>query len=258
MVVRLISPRLSGGVKEYVDGQLLEVSEFRPRRDPMYDYAPELYWEAGRTALQCVRAALRDARAEPPRAVLDYACGYGRIMRWLRAAFPSADLTACDLYETMVGFCQRQFGATPVIANLDPAKVELGLYDLIWSGSLLSHIDRGDWPGFLDLFRRSLSPGGVAVFTTMGAKTVDDLRSRENTMRFTEEQLEQVLRDYDESGFGFWPTINAEWNHGDCVVSQVWVDDQLARAGLVLVSYTETAWLGQDVIAVQPLANGTL
>ena len=242
-------------MKEYEAGQLLEVSEFRPRRDPMYDYAPELYWEAGRTALQCVRAALRDARAEPPRTVLDYACGYGRVMRWLRAAFPSAELTACDVYEAMVRFCQRNFGATPVVANRDSAQTELGHHDLIWSGSLLSHIDGGDWPGFLDLFRRSLSPGGVAVFTTHGGSTVEDLRSRVNTMRFSEEQLQQVLRDYDESGFGFWPTINAEWNHGDCVVSQEWVDEQLAEAGLVRVSYTEGAWLGQDVIAVREDPN---
>jgi hypothetical protein len=57
----------------------------------------------------------------------------------LRAAFPEAHLTVCDLDRDKVDFCAAQFNATPVYSQEDIRSVSLDqTFDLIWCGSLFT------------------------------------------------------------------------------------------------------------------------
>jgi SAM-dependent methyltransferase len=218
----------------------MEVATRRPRHDPMYEYAPELYMALGEQGLEICR------RFEPaPRRVLDYACGYGRVFRWLRAGYPEAELVAADIYESMPIFCQRWLGADQAVTvPKDPSGLELGTFDLIWVGSLLSHCDAEAWQRFLDFFSRSLA--GTLIFTTPGpAYAEGGLRTRADTSRLTEEQTARVLRGYDEDGFGYWPTFASD--HGDCVCAPAWVEHRVGEVGLRVVERLDAGWTGQDV-----------
>jgi cyclopropane fatty-acyl-phospholipid synthase-like methyltransferase len=57
--------------------------------------------------------------------ILDFACGGGRVMRFLRAAYPDASITGVELLESLVRFCERNFGATGVVSKPNPAELEL-------------------------------------------------------------------------------------------------------------------------------------
>ncbi|HET6573563.1 MAG TPA: class I SAM-dependent methyltransferase, partial [Fimbriiglobus sp.] len=140
------------------DGMLLPVPE-----------GPDHYFGVGRSALRAVTAALLAAGAPAPRRILDLPCGYGRVLRALRAAFPDAAVTACDLNRGGVDFCAT-LGAAPADSAdpIDRAGIT-GPFDLIWCGSLLTHLDRPGWDEFLTFFHRVLAPGGVCVVTTHGA-----------------------------------------------------------------------------------------
>jgi SAM-dependent methyltransferase len=214
--------------------------------DPMYTIAPERYFLTGRRALSAIELALTCAQVSPTR-ILDFASGAGRVMRYLKAAFPAAELTACDFHEPLVEFCERVFGVSAVVSKADPEAIELdGPFDLIWCGSLLTHIERQRWPGFLKLFETVVSPGGVVVFSTYGRRIVTDLRQRRNLLNLTEEQVVEVLQEYDATGFGFQPNRF----DGDCIVSRAWVCTQLEQVPqLDLLLYMEHGWEGQDVIA---------
>jgi hypothetical protein len=152
----------------------------------------------------------------------------------------------------MPAFCHRELGADEaVVVPTDPTGIDIGVFDLIWCGSLLSHTDETAWETFLELFHRSTQPNGLAVFTTHGDALVKyGLRNGTNTVRFTPEQLEVVLRDYDAHGFGYWPTFNPK--HGDCVASPEWIARKVFEADLQIVLFSEAAWLQQDLIAVTP------
>jgi SAM-dependent methyltransferase len=238
----------------------LEVSTVRAADDPMYQYAPELYLEAGESAIRWIDIALDASDAGtpwrsmkgPPRRILDYACAYGRVLRWLRAAYPDAELVAADIFEEPPAFCRHELGADAAVrVPEDPSSLDLGGYDLIWCGSLLSHTDESLWEKLLALFRRSTQRDGLTVFTTNGETLVRfGLRTGDNPGRFTPYQLEIVLRDYDATGFGYWPTLNP--THGDCVASPAWIAQKVFDAGLQIVLYAEAAWLQQDLIAVTP------
>jgi SAM-dependent methyltransferase len=241
-------------VSGFLEGEGLEIVRDTIEGDTMLSYpgAEEVYFEAGRSALRCIRLALLAAGSPAVGSILDYACGAGRVLRVLKAAYPDAALTACDLRRMDVRFCERTFGAKGVFAPLEPAELELDdEYDVIWCGSLFTHVDRDRWTALLRLFEKSLAAGGVAVFTAYGRATVENLRSGRNKLTFDDQQLAQVLRDYDETGFGFCASYRADANFGDAVASRAWVCAQLDEHAprLRQLLYLERGWLSQDVIA---------
>ena len=188
--------------------ELARVSRAVDRRrapdDEMFAGVEEHYLSVGISALRCIRLALLAAGAGTPRRILDLPCGHGRVLRALRAAWPEAELTACDISRSGVDFCARTFGARPVYSAPDPRSVPLpdAYFDLIWAGSLLTHLDREHWSLFLERFHAWTAPGGLLVFTThgryaayrMGAGIAYGLEPRE---------LKGILDDYVRHGFGY-------------------------------------------------------
>ena len=85
--------------------------------------------------------------SSPPPRILDFPCGHGRVLRYLRAEFPQAEITACDLLRDGVDFCAANFGAIPVYSDPDPSRIGLprDAFDLIWVGSLFTHFDAARW-----------------------------------------------------------------------------------------------------------------
>jgi SAM-dependent methyltransferase len=219
----------------------MQVATDIPGHDPMYEYAPELYLKLGEQGLRVCQQFVSE-----PKRILDYACGYGRVLRWLRAGYPDAEIVAADIFKPMPAFCQRALGADEgILVPKDPTDLDLGTFDLIWVGSLLSHSNAEAWERFLAYFSRSLD--GTLVFTTPGPSFAESLRTRADISRFTEDQVVQVLRDYDETGFGYWPTITED--HGDCVCSSKWVERRVEEARMRVVERLDAGWAGQDVYA---------
>jgi trans-aconitate methyltransferase len=60
--------------------------------DEMFTGDPEAYFSVGRSALGCINVSLMAADLEPEsvRTILDLPCGHGRVLRYLREAFPNA------------------------------------------------------------------------------------------------------------------------------------------------------------------------
>ena len=129
-----------------------------------------------------------------------------------------------------------------------------GRFDLIWCGSLLTHLDREDWSGFLRFFESVLVPGGVLLFTTHGRFAADRLRN--SIMRFgvAPDEIEGFVADFDREGFGFrdYPHLKGE-GLGVSLASPAWVSGLLEECpSLHLLFYSETghgrAWSGQDLV----------
>jgi SAM-dependent methyltransferase len=240
-------------------GELDVVTEIGPG-DEMYKAEHhDHYFRAGRSALRCIGVAMLAAGKEDaedaPRKILDLPSGHGRIMRALKAAFPEASLTACDINHDGVEFCAEVFGATPAVSQPRGDDVDLqDRFDLIWCGSLLTHLNRDKWPGFLSLFQRSLAPGGLVVFSVFGSYAAERMRSREFTYRMSDNELASILPAYDKRGFGYsdYPGLK---DSGMSLASPSWVTAQLRLLPrLRLVNYTERAWHSganshQDVVA---------
>jgi SAM-dependent methyltransferase len=202
------------------------------------------------SALHCIRRSMTLVGKHDARRILDLASGHGRVLRVLKVAFPEATATACDVNQDGVRFCAEQFGAVPVVSHADPAQVQIeGRFDLVWCGSLFTHLDSPRWNGFLDLIESVLEPDGLFVFTVFGRQIADGWRSGVPDPELTPEGIQQILRGYDRSGFGYADYPGAEaW--GDAVVTSDWVRKTVdGRARLRVVDYWEAGWVGsQDVV----------
>jgi SAM-dependent methyltransferase len=222
--------------------------------DEMYAASVDVYLQKGRLALSCIQAAIgalpETYPRQPIRRALDLPCGHGRVLRHLRAAFPQAEIVACDIDRGGVDFCAHTFDAVPAYSAEDPAQIELeGPFDLIWCGSLLTHVDSHHWTGFLDLFHRLVGEGGVVVFTTHGRRAAD-LLWRGDHLGLAPESAARLLSVYERSGFGF-ESYPRQDGYGISLSSPAWVTAAVtSRPGWRLLGYTEMGWGSfQDVIS---------
>jgi SAM-dependent methyltransferase len=230
------------------------VREISDRDEMVATATPRQYYHLGFAALDSIDRALRAADfGRSPKTVLDFACGHGRVLRMLVAAFPEADFTACDLNRDGVEFCRRIFGATPVLGHELAEQMQLpDRYELIWVGSLFTHLDAPRWNSFLALLAQHLEPGGVLVFTTHGRGSIEELRVGERS--FSIDDAAELLSSCDRDGFGYQNYVGHD-NFGISLSRPWWVCSELERhQALELVCYTEGGWNGrQDVVACRAL-----
>ena len=223
------------------------IDEISPR-DMMYSSDPDRYGELGESALHAIRIAMHAAGNSEPSDILDMPSGHGRVMRMLKAAFPEARLSACDIDADAIGFCARVFGATPIQGHDDPSTIELGgPYDVIWCGSLLTHIDSDRWPGFLKLFKSVLKPEGIAIVTVHGRTVLRNITGGA-TYGLTEESRAGLLADLEETGFGFRNYVGWD-DYGISISSPNWVYNELLQHSPRIALYSEALWGSQDVVA---------
>jgi SAM-dependent methyltransferase len=131
----------------------------------------EHYLDAGQAALANVVASLTAAGrslADVER-FLDLPCGYGRMLRHLVAHVPPARITAADTDRNAIRFCVAEFGVAGVTCPEDPRGLALpGAFDVVYVGSLLTHLPPATGTALLERLAATLAPRGVLVFTTQG------------------------------------------------------------------------------------------
>jgi SAM-dependent methyltransferase len=220
-------------------------------RDRMFDWNLTEYLKVGASALQCIRCALARTRTPHVSRILDFGCGHGRVLRMLRAAFPDASFTTCDLDLDAVRFSAETFGATPVVSSLRFADVEIaGEFDLIWAGSLLTHLNEDGWRQALLLLATNLAPRGTLVFSTHGRPTAERLRDGDRSYDLSQAGIEHLLKGYEETGFGH-ADYEDRPDYGIAVCSPEWVAAAVARCtDLEVVAHEGAAWAGHEDVVV--------
>jgi SAM-dependent methyltransferase len=220
-------------------------------RDAMYGSGGSQYWRVGLSALRCVEQALAEAGSPRVRRLLDLPCGHGRGLRWLVARFPDAAATACDLDRDGVDFCARRLGAAPAYSIEDLGSLRLGgRFDLIWCGSLVTHLDQRRIAALLEMLRRHLAPGGVLVATSHGERAARRVRDAEMDYLLDRERSARLVREYEATGFGYVDYSGAR-GYGVSLSSPDWLRARAAAVGgLHEVWFRAAGWDDhQDVLA---------
>ncbi len=225
---RLLSdPSLSAGEREL----LSKVSSRVYPGDGMYHGDGAHYFKVGLSATACIDEALANAALPAPRAILDFPCGSGRVLRFLVQRFPQAEVTACELDRGPVEFCVRTFGARPAFSLLNLDEVSLDAeFDLIWCGSLVTHLDEGGIASLLRLFKRHLAAGGLIIFTTHGDFVQQRIPTRDFDYGLDQEQIDRIGVDYAATGYGFENYLE-EQGYGVSLTSPAWIRARVAELG---------------------------
>lgn len=219
--------------------------------DDMYAGNKKHYFGVGESALKNILTSLILANKKKCLSILDMPCGYGRVLRYMKVEFPEARITACDLDRKMVDFCVKTFKAKGIYSdkNLQNLKME-GKFDLIWCGSLFTHLDKDYWPAFFKFFHDHLAEKGVLIFTTHGRCVANWMINKIYDYGILAEKVPVVLDSYKKTGFGYANYPNND-EYGISMSSPSWVFKQLEEyEDLRIVLFSEQSWDNhQDVIA---------
>ncbi len=189
----------------------------------------------------------------PIRAVLDFGCGHGRVTRWLRAAFPDADVCVTDYLPSCVEWCVRQFGCREVGREVTPEA-----YDLIWLGSVFTHLASEIVEPLLRELVAGLTPNGVLAFTSRGRFSVAFMEGYDwerDEHRYFHYNLsrthsETVVAGYHARGYGY-VDYPGQRNYGVSIVQPRWYAERLCSNNCMQVFLQERAFDNhQDVQAL--------
>jgi SAM-dependent methyltransferase len=218
-------------------------------KDSMFDGRSDHYLSVGLSALNAIEAAWLDS--PEPRAILDLPCGYGRVTRILRARYPSAAITVCDLDRPAVDFAAATFAAHGVYSKPNFRDLQLkGPFDLIWVGSLVTHLPEHQTRQFLDFAARHMGPASRLVVTSHGEYVAARLRS--HTYGLTEPSARGLIAQYLADGYGY-RGYDGGASYGVSLVARAWWENLLAtRSSLRLQSFSESGWdRHQDVLVIR-------
>jgi SAM-dependent methyltransferase len=190
--------------------------------DLMFEGHDGHYLSVGAGALNAIDAALQLAGITSVAKVLDFGCGAGRVTRWLCAAFPEADISVTDLRAADVEFCVKNFNvrAWPSVVDIDALHAP-DRYDLIWAGSVLTHLPAGKSLSLLNKLIGWTQQGGVVVASLHGRAAVD-IRRRNPATYLHESGWQTILREYEKIGYGY-ADYEHQTNYGISLISLDWV-----------------------------------
>jgi SAM-dependent methyltransferase len=206
------------------------------------------YAAVGHSAVAAIRRGLTAAGRsfDDVESCLDMPCGFGRVLRVLALEIPGERITACDINRRAIRFCATQFGATPLRSTASLDRMALGRHDLIWCGSLLTHIDEQRVEQLLRSFAGALVPGGVAVVTIHGeAPSQGPYAPRREEIAAALRQRGHFHAAYDGALFDY----GHAWHTADYIAG---VFAAVSDGALRLVTHEPRGWDDhQDVLAFQ-------
>jgi SAM-dependent methyltransferase len=217
--------------------------------DVMFNSGQDWYFDVGESALTCILSALTYSRLKTVRSMLDLPCGHGRVARHLRAAFPDSEFAVCDIDPVGVAFCAATFNARPIQSAPDLTSVNLaGRFDLIWIGSLFTHVDRVRTDRWLSFLCQHLSKNGILLASFHGS-FARDVHLRHYPMIGTAEWT-RIEQQCASTGYGYEAYPKQDYGISFSRAATI-VDMACEIPGTRVLSYTERGWAEHhDVIAI--------
>jgi SAM-dependent methyltransferase len=161
------------------------------------------YFWTGRVAVESIKKNQELWQLQEFSDILDMASGHGRVLRWFKYFYPNAKLFSCDLQKSARDFCESEFNSHPIKNHEELLDENFqNKFDLIWVGSLFTHLDLEEWETVLHSLNSCLKNGGVLAFTTHGDLVAQRLESRDS-YGLTEEDRVGILKDYEANQFAF-------------------------------------------------------
>lgn len=123
-----------------------------------------------KTAFDFVRAARRVRPRQDFARALDWGCGSGRVTAHLATLLPGTELVGADLDREAIEWAAREVrGATFVACGMEPPlPLPRASFDVVFAGSVFTHLTAALQTRWLAELRSLLRPGGLLVASTLG------------------------------------------------------------------------------------------
>lgn len=221
--------------------------------DAMFAGDPVHYLSCGASALNAILAVLQSAQAGAPGAILDFGGGAGRVTRWLRAAFPDATIEVADLPGENLEFQKATLRSATWESSTDIASLAAPRrYDLIWAGSVITHLRELDSVALVRKLYSWLTPGGLLIASFHGrfARSLGDATPGRY---IAAESWRAITAQSEKGGYGFADYEPNYPGYGVSLCTLAWIaalGNQLGDARIAFLAERGWDW-HQDVVAFQ-------
>lgn len=224
------------------------------------------YSEIKRYAGKLTHKLGRDSR------ILDFGCGWGRIIRFFLKDVTADNLYGIDVDSEMTDLCIKTVGHGnySAIKPMPPLEFSEGSFDIIYAYSVFSHLAESVQIQWIEEFSRILKPGGILVATTQARSFIElcrTLRNQSNSSNNWHHALahsfvdtEAAFADYDSGKFLYSPTggggpRDASF-YGEAVIPQKYIEREWTKY-LDFCDFTyDPAIIPQSLIVMQkPLGD---
>ena len=211
------------------------------------------YFSVGYEALWNVIQSMLGTGMTEPQYILDYPSGFGRVTRYLRAAFPDTEIHIGDTGSEAVDYCVDTYHAKN-IDIIDWAKTtSTNQYDVIFSGTLLTHLPEEDGVKLLTMLSERLKINGLLIIACSGRKGLLDEQVHFNREIFTSlENLVMLTRSYYNGHYAF---INypEQSGYGRSYIPLSWFHNYIQlHPHLSITRFAERGWDDNlDVITIK-------
>lgn len=205
------------------------------------------------------------------RSVLDFGCGWGRIIRFFIKDIEPLKLWGCDPVENMISICKKENHWCNFIAinTRPPSPFQGETFDLIYSFSVFSHLSEEMHESLLAELVRILKPGGILIITTRHRNFIEHcaaLRKRSDLQSIHEGSrssasaflnAHESQSDYDNGKYCFSQLVHeGEWSYwGEAAISKDYVLNHWTRY-LTFLDYIDDQNLCvQNVIVMKKPPN---
>jgi SAM-dependent methyltransferase len=201
------------------------------------------------SGMEVICTVLASAPASPRERILDFGCGHGRLARHLRAMMPDAELFFCDIDEDAAKFCAETFNGTAVPSTDSFSELELpGDLDLIWVGSVFTHIDHERMLQLHEKLFESLSENGVLIATFRGENMYRTMLTEGG--EYSGPKWRPLIEQYEAEGTGYmdyWPE-RPGWGLSLTSIDRV-VELGSRFDDCRLIGYSEAGWAAAHDVA---------
>jgi ubiquinone/menaquinone biosynthesis C-methylase UbiE len=175
-----------------------------------------------------------------PSTVLDFGCGWGRIIRFFLKDIEPGNLFGIDCDSDALELCRRtnRWSSFIVVDALPPAPLPDAHFDLIYAYSVFSHLSEESHDRWLDEFRRILKPGGLLMVSTRPRSFIEkcawlrtdagaDAPASHRIAAGAFPDTATALADYDAGAYCFSHRTDEDPPHfGETCIPQRYVIDQ--------------------------------
>ena len=171
--------------------------------------------QSGRKAAEELAGLLSEPLARRHE-ILDFGCGPARVLPHIAALAPDARCSGCDVDAEAVAWARARHPELrfSVSRYEPPLPFADATFDLVYSISVLSHLDEHRQDAWLAELERVLVPGGTALLSVHGAHAFEQFRSgRVRTAWSSSQAFARGPLAADE--FTFVPYRRSIWNRAE-------------------------------------------